>query len=226
MTGELGGTEPHKGMRPHRDDAAKPQPLSSRNVFDRVSQPILAAASYIPSSSEPKASDPERRANELTSKAALEAAALSGTLAAPLGPYGLIMIIPDLLGMWRIQCQLVADIAAAYGKSHFLTAEAMFRCLFKMAAAHVLRDGVVRAGERVLIRRLSMRAMQRIAQLGFKVTQRLIGRATTRVQPIIGTLGSAAYAYCDTRQVGKNTIELFGGDGDLGPELTTTRPQS
>jgi len=30
-------------------------------------------------------------------------------------------ILPDLFGIWRIQAQLVADIAAVYGKTGFLT---------------------------------------------------------------------------------------------------------
>jgi hypothetical protein len=208
---ELDGSECEKGMRRHRHDGGEDEPLVARNAFHRLSQPILTAASHVPSSSEPKASDPETRANQLTSKAALEAAALSASLALPLAPYGLITIIPDILGIWRIQRQLVADIAAAYGKSHFLDADAMLKCLFKMASAQILRDVVVRGGERALIRRPSLRTMQRIAAgLGFTVTQRLIGRIIARTLPIIGTMGIAAYAYHDTRQVGQNAVELFG----------------
>jgi hypothetical protein len=210
--------ERDKGMHPDRDNADEDQPFVPRNALDRVRQPILAAAMYVPRSSEPKASDPETRAKELTSRAALGAAALSGTLAAPFGPYGLITLIPDILGIWRIQSQLVADIAAAYGKGHSLTTEEMLKCLFKMASAQVLRDVVVRVGERTLIRRPSVRAMQHVAmKFGFRVTQRLIGRAITRALPMIGTIGAAAYAYRDTRQVGAIAMELFGNTSTAVP---------
>jgi hypothetical protein len=55
---------------------------------------------------------------------------------------------------------LVADIGAVYGKTVFLTQETMLFCLFKHAAAQSVRDLIVRAGERVLIKRPTLRALQ------------------------------------------------------------------
>lgn len=33
------------------------------------------------------------------------------------GPLGLLTILPDMYAIWRVQAQLVADIAAVYGKT-------------------------------------------------------------------------------------------------------------
>jgi hypothetical protein len=47
------------------------------------------------------------------------------------GQLGLLTVLPDLVAMWRIQSQLVSDIAAVYGKTANLGREHMLWCLFK-----------------------------------------------------------------------------------------------
>src|SRR5258707_10117038 len=83
-----------------------------------------------PFSSQPASNAPDAKARKLGSIAAMKAAAFSGALAMPPGPLGLLTIIPDLLGIWRIQAQLAADIAAVYGKTGFMTRESMLYCIF------------------------------------------------------------------------------------------------
>jgi len=58
--------------------------------------------------------------------------------------------LPDLYAIWRVQAQLVSDIAAVYSKTVFLTKETMLFSLFRHAAAQAVRDLIVRTGERVL----------------------------------------------------------------------------
>src|SRR5258706_12092587 len=127
----------------------------AREAFLRVLRVVQEAFSRMPSSREPRSFEPAVRAAVLGKAASLKAAALSGALAIPPGPAGVLTVLPDLFLIWKIQGQLVADIAAAYGKSVFLTREGLFHCLFKHAAAQTLRGVVVRSGERVLIRRMS-----------------------------------------------------------------------
>ncbi len=105
---------------------------------------------------------------------------------------------------------MVADIAATYGKSVFLGKETMIYCLFKHSGAALMRDLVVRVGERYLVRRTALRAIQQILQkLGVRVTQRVIGKSISRWIPILGAFGVGAYAYYDTTQVAATAIELF-----------------
>lgn len=143
----------------------------------------------------------------------MKAAAISGALALPPGPLGLVTIIPDLITIWRIQQTMVADIAAAYGKSASLVKKTMIYCLFKHGSAALMRDLVVRVGERYLVQRTAVRAVQQILQkVGVRITQRVIGKSITRWIPLLGALGVGAYAYYDTTQVAATAIELFSKD--------------
>lgn len=185
-------------------------------LFRKVSEKLLELVGSIPMSGEHAAAAPRTRAGALVMKSALKSAAISGSLALPPGPVGLITILPDLFAIWRIQAKLVADIAAVYSKTGFLTTETMLFCLFKHAAAQAVRDLVVRTGERVLIERPTWRSLQRIsAKIGAKTTQRILGRGASRWVPIVGALGVAGYAYYDTRAVGQTAIDVFSQDLEI-----------
>jgi len=114
---------------------------------------------------------------------------------------------------------MVADIAALYGKQHALTREQMLYCLFKHSAAQAVRDLIVRAGERALVRRASRAMLERLGRrIGLKLTQRGIGKGLSRWLPIVGAVGVGAYAYFDTAQVASTAIELFESDIEVEPE--------
>jgi hypothetical protein len=122
-------------------------------------------------------------------------------------------MLPELFGVWRLQAQLVSDIAGVYGKTATLNREQMLYCLFRHVSAQVFRDVVVRAGERVLIRSASLGALQALAQrLGIKLAHGTLGRGASRLVPLAGAVGVGAYAYYDTLQVAKTASELFARD--------------
>jgi hypothetical protein len=166
--------------------------------------------SEIPSTEEPESQGPEGRARDIARRAARKAAMLSGGLALPPGPLGYLTIIPDLIGIWRIQAQMVADIAGTFGKQASLNREQMLYCLFRHVAAQAVRDLAVRVGERILIRRTTLRLVEEtIGRIGIPITQRLAGNAIARWLPVVGAVGVGAYAYYDTRQVAETAIDLF-----------------
>jgi hypothetical protein len=201
--------------------AVVPKVDSESGVSQKVAQLVLDFLGTIPESNEHKISDPKKRAQSIASAAAIKAAVVSGALAIPPGPIGLLTIVPDLYEVWKIQAKMVADIAAAYGKSD-LTREQMIYCLFRHVAAQAVRDLVVRVGERFLVRRVSLRVFQSIAKkIGYRVTQRAIGKGVSRWLPIVGAVGVGAYAYYDTAQVAVTAIELFGRDIEV--ENTTDK---
>jgi len=171
---------------------------------------ILDVVARIPESRERASVHPDQAARKLANAAAAKAALISGGLALPPGPLGWFTILPDLIAIWRLQSQMVADIAALYGQTASLTREHMLYCLFKHAAAQAMRDLVVRAGTRAIMRRVTIGALQRTAErIGVKVTQRAVGSALTRWIPVVGALGVGAYAYYDTAQVARTATELF-----------------
>lgn len=180
------------------------------NPLSKVYTTLERFISNIPSTDEQTSKDPQTRAHSIANAAAAKAALVSGGLALPPGPLGFATIIPDLIVIWKIQAQMVADIAGAFGKTACLTREQMLYCLFKHAAAQLVRDLVTRVGERLLVRRVSLRIIQKIIQkIAGKVTQRVIGKAISRWLPIIGPLAVGGYAYYDTAQVGKTALEFF-----------------
>lgn len=183
---------------------------SSESDMSVVTKVLNDLISRIPKSDESLSANPKERAQAIARATAVKAAAISGALALPPGPLGLATIIPDLLAIWRLQQSMVADIAAAYGKSAYLEKETMIYCLFKHGGAALMRDLVVRVGERFLIKRTALRAIQQILQkVGVRVTQRVIGKSISRWIPIVGALGVGAYAFYDTTQVAATAIELF-----------------
>lgn len=175
-----------------------------------VADALWGFLSEIPATGESQRKAPAVHARALTNAAARKSALISGTLALPPGPLGLLTVLPDLVAIWRIQARLVADVAAVFGRHASLTREQMLYCLFRHAASQVLRDVVVRTGERVLVRRTSIRAMQQlVSKVGVNVTQRVLAKSASRWVVGIGALAVGAYAYYDTRRVGSTAEDLF-----------------
>lgn len=154
--------------------------------------------------------DPAREAEAIAKRAARQAALLSGSLALPPGPLGMLTVLPDLYLIWKTQRQMVADIFALYGRTAELTRVHMLYCLFRHAASHVLRDVAVRAGQRVIVQQLSAGALKGIvAKVGVSVTKRIAGIAASRWVPLAGAAAVGAYAYWDTLQIAGTARRLL-----------------
>ncbi len=165
--------------------------------------------------------DPDTRADILIKQAALKAAAVSTSLSIPAGFTGVLTSIPDIAAVWRIQAQLVSDIACTYGKFAMLSREAMVWCLFRHSAASLLRDVAVRTGSRIVVQKLSLAALQKLLQkIGVKISANFLGRIALRAIPAIGAIGNGAYTYFDTNEVGKTAKSYFKAlEGVEKPEL-------
>jgi hypothetical protein len=188
-------------------------------LLDFLTKAVLDLISTVPTTNEPRADDPGARCRSIANTAAAKAAVVSGGLSLPPGPLGMLTILPDLITIWKIQSQMVADIAGAFGKKVMLTREQMLYCLFKHAASQAVRDLVIRVGERVIVRRPTFLILQNILRkIGIGITQRVAGKTLGRWLPVIGAIGIGAYAYYDTAQVGLTTIKLFKEEIEVEPE--------
>lgn len=192
---------------------------------DRVTRALLDFVSRIPPAAVGPSTDPLVAARGLARQAARRAALTSGSLALPPGPLGWMTVLPELLAIWRIQAQMVSDIAASFGRQASLGREQMLWCLFRHTAAQAFRDLVVRMGDRLLFRRVTYTVVERIAkQLGMKVGQRAVGAGVSRWLPVVGAVGVGAYAYYDTRQVAATAIALFASEVGFVDEAEDTPP--
>lgn len=208
-------------------DRSLPVPYNPA-AHDRVTRALIDFVSRIPPAEVGPSADPRASAVELGRRAARRAAMTAGSLALPPGPLGWMTVLPELLAIWRIQAQMVSDIAASFGREASLGREQMLWCLFRHTAAQAFRDLVVRMGDRLLFRRVTYTVVERIAkQLGVKVGQRAVGAGVSRWLPVVGAVGVGAYAYYDTRQVAATAIALFASDVDFvddgGGETATSR---
>jgi len=185
----------------------------------KVEGTIERIITQIPAPHTRAVSNPDEQAAEIARAAAQRAALLSGSLALPPGPLGLMTVLPDLYLIWQTQRQMVADIFALYDRTAELTRTHMLYCLFRHAATQVLRDVAVRAGQRLVVRQLSAGALSSaLKSVGVAVTQRIAGTAASRWVPLIGAVAVGGYAYFDTMQVAKTARRLLeAGDGAEPP---------
>jgi len=110
--------------------------ITTRNMGEkpghRVAQTILNFIGHIPGTAEKKSVDPAQRARVIARSAAKKAALTAGSLALPPGPLGWLTVLPELVAVWKLQAQMVADIAGIYGNKAELTREQMIMDLQAM----------------------------------------------------------------------------------------------
>lgn len=208
-------------QRPVSAPTATPVPPADEASF--IGKAVLSLMGRVPSSREKASPDPGVDARTKANAAAAKAALAAGALALPPGVLGWLTILPEMMGVWKIQRQMVADIAAIYGKHGTLTPEQVVYCLFQHSAAQGVRDLVVRVGQRTLVRRASPVLIRTITRrIGAQLAQRAAGKGVARWVPLVGALGMGAYAYYDTAKVAATAIELF--EGVIEVEAEEVRP--
>jgi len=174
---------------------------------------IERVISHVPAPRTHEVDDPDRAADEIARAAARQAAILSGSLALPPGPLGMVTVLPDLYLIWKTQRQMVADIFGLYGRAAELSRSHMLYCLFRHAASQVMRDFVVRTGQRIVIEQLSGGAIKHVAgKVGVSLSKRVAGSAASRWVPLAGAAAVGAYAYWDTLQVAKTARRLLADE--------------
>jgi hypothetical protein len=179
-------------------------------IVGSVVDALENVVSGVPATRQRRVEDPATMAKVLARKAALRAAGLSGALALPPGALGMLTVLPDLIAIWRIQAQLVSDIAGLHGKELQLTRSHMVYCLFRHAASQYTRDVVVRTGQRLIVQQLTGGALKSVLTgVGMSVTQRVAGTAASRWVPVLGAAAVAGYAYYDTLQVARTATQLL-----------------
>ena len=187
-----------------------PRRPASADSHGPIIEALERVLADIPAPATQRSDLPDNAAKTIAHRAAKRAALLSGSLALPPGPLGFVTLLPDLYLIWQTQRQMVSDIFGVYGRSAELTRTHMLYCLFRHAASHVVRDVVVRGGQRLVIRQLSGGALRSaLGNIGVSVSQRLAGNAAGRWIPLAGAAAVGAYAYWDTLQVANTAQRLL-----------------
>lgn len=181
------------------------------SASDTLSPVLLGVVGQIPNARVRRSRQPGDDARRLATRAALKAALTAGSLALPTGPLGWLTVLPEMRAVWKIQAQLVADIAALHGRKSELTQEQVLYCLFRHSASAALRDLLVRVGDRFVVGRAPAWLLQLVARkIAARVLRRVAGTGLARWLPVAGAIGVGAFAYRETARVGINALELFG----------------
>lgn len=196
---------------------------SERRTSQRISEAILDYVGHIPATTEHRKERPESRARAIARTTARQAAMTAGTLTLPPGPVGWLTLLPQLRALWKLQTQMVADIAGCHGRTAELGREEMLYCLFRHTDAQAVRDLVAGTGNHFVVRRASRPEVQAVAlKIAMHISQRVIGKVIARWIPVFGALGASAYAYYDTSQVARTAIDLFASIIDVQVETEAT----
>ena len=187
-----------------------PNDSPQKTILQGIGEALNRLVSDVPKSHETVLQAPSVRVNTIAETAALKAAGVSALLAVVPGPLGMLSIIPALVEIWNIQRQMVADIAACYGKTAQLIPEMMLYCLFRQGAAAVFKETIIQIGGRLMVRRVSLRVVQQLIQkISVNVTQRVLSQIAARWLPIVGSVALGTFTYWDTKRIAKTAIETF-----------------
>lgn len=150
----------------------------------------------------------------IQSSAAMNAAISGGAGLIP-GPWGMLAVIPELLVVTRNQIGLIYDIAAAHGKRDIINKELLLG-VFVSAMGTTAGSLLVMHGGKVLVRRASLRVMQKlITLLGGKITQQALKSAVSKWLPGVGAVAMAAWTNYLTRQIGQKADALLRKDFEI-----------
>lgn len=176
----------------------------------RDPQAWLELLTTVPDTREDASSTPRARAHVIAQAAGLKAALVAAAMSLPPGPLGWLTLPLELVSVWRIQAQMVADIAGAYGRTTALSQAVMMHCLFQRVTTQVARDLAVRFGQGLLTHRFALRVIESIAcRIGASLGRRAVGRGLTRALPVVGAAAAAYCARLDTQQVARAAIAFF-----------------
>ncbi len=149
----------------------------------------------------------------LIRQSAVKSSSVSAALSIPGGVAGVLSVLPDVYSVWRIQAQMISNIAAAYGKNNLLSREQMLWCMFRQMGVGLIKELVIQQGGRYLVQHYGKKNLLSLIQkLGVKIAHQQSARMAGRVLPVIGSLSAGALTYYDTQRVGKNAMQLYSRD--------------
>ncbi len=155
-------------------------------------------------------SNPEELVKDLTESAALKAAGISAGLSLPGGFVSLITILPELFLVYRIQGQLVKDIASLYGKETFVNRELLIYCMFKQTGIQFMERLVEDIGTKIIIRPSTLKFLENVLQkIGIQISKRLMKNSLLKWLPIVGAVLTGGLTYLDTKYVSSTAVGMF-----------------
>ncbi|NJK27490.1 MAG: hypothetical protein HC925_01490 [Coleofasciculaceae cyanobacterium SM2_3_26] len=148
---------------------------------------------------------------------------ISGVAGLVPGALGMLSAIPEIVAVTRNQIAMIYDISIAYGHYKVLNKELLVGILGYAMGAGAF--GLLSIhGRKILIKRASLRMMQKLAQLfAGKISQRLLKSMVGKWVPFAGAAALAAWSNYSTRQIGKKAVEILEHKIELDNEIVDTQ---
>ncbi|MEM9220488.1 MAG: TerB family tellurite resistance protein [Cyanobacteria bacterium P01_F01_bin.150] len=139
-------------------------------------------------------------------------AVISGGAGMVPGPLGMLAIVPELVLIIRNQLSMVYDIGYAYGYGKKMNSEILISVFSYSLGAGALGLMAIH-GQKILIKRASLRLMQRIVRLmAGKISQRVLKSMVGKWVPVLGAVALATWSKFATHDIGKKAVLIFEKD--------------
>lgn len=146
---------------------------------------------------------------------ARQTAVVSGGTAILPGIGATIGVVGDLVAVLKLQQKMIADIAALYDRSESLTREVMIGLLFKDTSPNAVRGllashaGWNKPDGKQLARRSDTFLKRALRKIAWGIARRMVGKAFSRIIPVIGAAGATIGSYRGTLMVAETAIAYF-----------------
>lgn len=143
-------------------------------------------------------------------KTSLQAAIISAGLAIPPGVLGYVTLVPNLLGVWKLQRNLVLELAKMYGNDTSTTRNQLLGCLIRHSTAQIVKDLFCNNSKPKFSRIFLKRGTEQLLKgVGSGVIKP--GGLFQRSIPVLGSVLAGVYAYIDTQKVGRAALRQIRG---------------
>jgi hypothetical protein len=192
-------------------------PMSDR-FTDRLFEFLTGIEAYESPYAE-TVSSPEDMIENLTNSAALKTASLSAALSLPVGIFSIVTILPELFLIYRIQGQLIKDIASLYGKEAFVTKELLIYCMFKQTSLHLVERIIEDIGTKIIIRPSTLKFLESLLQkIGIQVSKKIFKGSVLKFLPVFGAILTGGLTYLDTKYISSTAVGMFSKDMQIASE--------
>jgi uncharacterized protein (DUF697 family) len=185
----------------------------SEKISDLISSIDTYASPYAMS-----VSPPDDLIRHITRKTAIRCASLAGAFYLFPGKMNYALILPELLLIYRLQAQMIIDIAALYGKDNPIDKTLLFYCLFQGSNSDLLKHLIKDTGKRVIVRPVSIKMVEAfIQQLSKSFFKKSFSRYFSVLLPLLGFTLSGSLNYLYTTRIGEVASQVFSKEIFIAP---------
>jgi len=199
--------------------------MNSKNAFNqssKVLQALLALESDLPRSKYEASANPQKTASAIATGAAWKCALISSAASLPPGPIGAVTALFNTFAIQKTQRQMLADLAAVYGKSPRPILSQQSHTALEQHAAKKASNAAVRFGRAKLMgKTLSIpnRAFAKVG--GVAQTQLAVRYGLARCLPILGAAGVGTFTYFETRKIAAEATLALGRQDESTQKMPT-----